>query len=261
MNPYYMNTAGGYQQPHLPSYWPQPAYPMMENLQQSNPLMMNSTSNAFGAPNFVTPPSNPMSFSPIPNPSNMNTTMPSIPKVESAFEPQTTQFVRPVAQSSASVHSKEKKFIDSSPVNPQLNVERNEKPKEFKESKEKSSLQVTLTKKESVPTFTLPPKPKVTPNDASLNHHTPTTVSFASMSANGNNVRPHSTTQKKPNQRYSKMTVPDSEFDFESANAKFDKNEIVPSEAESPLEAVYYQKSSFFDDISCEMKDRQEFKR
>jgi protein LSM14 len=56
----------------------------------------------------------------------------------------------------------------------------------------------------------------------------------------------------------------DRDYDFESANAKFDKaavaQELTPS-AEQLLSALeeakfYDKKSSFFDNISCENKDR-----
>jgi protein LSM14 len=58
---------------------------------------------------------------------------------------------------------------------------------------------------------------------------------------------------KKPLQngkKKEKFKIPDSEFDFATANAKFDKS----SKEEDPT--VYYQKSSFFDNISSEVKDR-----
>ena len=57
---------------------------------------------------------------------------------------------------------------------------------------------------------------------------------------------------RKKEKKSFKVVVPDSEFDFASANAKFDK----PSIQEESAGSVFYQKSSFFDDISCEVKDR-----
>ncbi|KAI9343449.1 Scd6-like Sm domain-containing protein [Zopfochytrium polystomum] len=57
------------------------------------------------------------------------------------------------------------------------------------------------------------------------------------------------------------ITVPNSDYDFESANAKFDKAAaaLEPTEnapgADEPVE-FYNKKKSFFDDISCEAKDR-----
>jgi hypothetical protein len=56
---------------------------------------------------------------------------------------------------------------------------------------------------------------------------------------------------RKPQQ---KITVPDSEFDFESSNAKFAKDELPGQELE---EVSTYTKSSFFDDISNDIKDRE----
>ncbi|KAJ3039064.1 Ribosome biogenesis protein 1 [Rhizophlyctis rosea] len=85
--------------------------------------------------------------------------------------------------------------------------------------------------------------------------------------------------------RGNRIVIPDQDFDFESANAKFNKTELVHEvvkddkspvqegtlqegtpvpaapvsdgeEAESPT--AFYNKSSFFDDISCESKDRAE---
>ncbi len=52
------------------------------------------------------------------------------------------------------------------------------------------------------------------------------------------------------------MTIPDSEFDFESSNAKFDKSSVLQDNSQST--EASYKKSSFFDDISCEVKDRME---
>ncbi|KNC96681.1 uncharacterized protein SPPG_07894 [Spizellomyces punctatus DAOM BR117] len=85
------------------------------------------------------------------------------------------------------------------------------------------------------------------------------------------------------NPRNVRIPVPDSDFDFESANAKFNKTELAQEAATktggdaSPIEAIpppepsvshaeeedeegagFYQKSSFFDNISCESKDRAE---
>lgn len=80
--------------------------------------------------------------------------------------------------------------------------------------------------------------------------------------------------------RGNRIPVPDSDFDFESANAKFNKTELAqaagPGEGSStddlpapegnstPNDEVddeqgnFYQKSSFFDNISCEARDRAE---
>jgi hypothetical protein len=51
-----------------------------------------------------------------------------------------------------------------------------------------------------------------------------------------------------------KMAIPTEEFDFESANAKFIKPE---EENEVEVSEVYYSKKSFFDDISNDVKDRE----
>ncbi|KAJ3102293.1 hypothetical protein HDU97_000650 [Phlyctochytrium planicorne] len=80
---------------------------------------------------------------------------------------------------------------------------------------------------------------------------------------NGNNIR---------------TRVPDSDYDFESANAKFDRSELKfpakPDQANGEEEKVspdneeptspsnFYDKtSSFFDNISCEARDRAEGER
>ena len=79
--------------------------------------------------------------------------------------------------------------------------------------------------------------------------------------------------------RPAKVEVPDADFDFESANAKFNKQDVVkeavagsplneaPSaepispavaaDAPAPVEAAYNKTKSFFDNISSEMKDRE----
>lgn len=50
-----------------------------------------------------------------------------------------------------------------------------------------------------------------------------------------------------------KMVVPKEEFDFDASNAKFSREE----EAEVPeVQELYYEKTSFFDNISTEVKDR-----
>ncbi|KAJ3299955.1 hypothetical protein HK104_005652 [Borealophlyctis nickersoniae] len=77
------------------------------------------------------------------------------------------------------------------------------------------------------------------------------------------------------NYRNNRIVVPDSDFDFESANAKFNKTELAKDGEKSPTAdgpaepeelsddepespSGFYKKSSFFDDISCESKDRAE---
>ncbi|KAJ3273500.1 hypothetical protein HDV01_004420 [Terramyces sp. JEL0728] len=60
--------------------------------------------------------------------------------------------------------------------------------------------------------------------------------------------------EKKPNKKPGKkLNIPTEEFDFESSNAKFEKTDL-----DSPFAEKTYNKSSFFDDISCEMKDKLE---
>jgi len=76
-----------------------------------------------------------------------------------------------------------------------------------------------------------------------------------------------------------KVEVPDADFDFASANAKFNKQDVVKeavagsplteapptegvvpetvSDAAGPVEPAYNKSKSFFDNISSEMKDRE----
>ncbi|KAI8818664.1 uncharacterized protein EV422DRAFT_161489 [Fimicolochytrium jonesii] len=83
-----------------------------------------------------------------------------------------------------------------------------------------------------------------------------------------------------PSSRGGRISVPDSDFDFEISNAKFNKTDVaneasanathdvvVRTEAdddeedgteESEDDPSFYQKSSFFDNISCDAKDRAE---
>jgi hypothetical protein len=56
---------------------------------------------------------------------------------------------------------------------------------------------------------------------------------------------------RKVYQRKTKIEVPKEEFDFESSNLKFERQE--PSEK---MQARGYTKASFFDDISTDLKDR-----
>ena len=79
--------------------------------------------------------------------------------------------------------------------------------------------------------------------------------------------------------RPAKVEVPDADFDFASANAKFNKQDVVKeavagsplneapgleytspavaADAPAPVEAAYNKTRSFFDNISSEMKDRE----
>nr|KAJ3421970.1 hypothetical protein HK105_001667 [Polyrhizophydium stewartii] len=61
--------------------------------------------------------------------------------------------------------------------------------------------------------------------------------------------------------RGQRIVIPDSEFDFESANAKFDKSNVEQEQlhsGESSDDPVFYSKSNFFDNISCDSRDRAE---
>ncbi|KAI8926489.1 hypothetical protein BC831DRAFT_456423 [Entophlyctis helioformis] len=77
----------------------------------------------------------------------------------------------------------------------------------------------------------------------------------ANHTENGPSDQQH---QNQHQPRPQRIVVPDTEYDFESANAKFNKSEVVPREDHSPTEEVYYTKSSFFDNISCDSRDRAE---
>jgi protein LSM14 len=88
-----------------------------------------------------------------------------------------------------------------------------------------------------------------------------------------NNYRGRGGRQFNNNKR-AEFSIPTSEFDFEASNAKFDKSEIVKKdhheaetaeaeeqeeEIEIPQSDEFYDKtSSFFDNISCESKERNE---
>jgi len=53
--------------------------------------------------------------------------------------------------------------------------------------------------------------------------------------------------------------MPSEEFDFEGMNAKFESQKLSTEKEESPqpnTDAFYDKKSSFFDNISCESKDK-----
>ena len=59
--------------------------------------------------------------------------------------------------------------------------------------------------------------------------------------------------QPKPSTR-SGPVIPQTDFDFENSNAKFSKSSTMNDE--SGASPVYYEKSSFFDDISCDSKEK-----
>ena len=60
------------------------------------------------------------------------------------------------------------------------------------------------------------------------------------------------------------MVIPTEEFDFEQSNAKFARDDGTPDENEggdidadaANNSSVFYKKSSFFDDISSDSKER-----
>ncbi len=87
----------------------------------------------------------------------------------------------------------------------------------------------------------------------------------------GNNVR-NSNTRPAQSRDYKnergerrqpkpKMVIPTEEFDFEQSNAKFARDDVAADDNEEDENAVndsgaFYKKSSFFDDISSDSKDR-----
>ncbi|KAJ3305262.1 hypothetical protein HDV03_001860 [Kappamyces sp. JEL0829] len=73
-----------------------------------------------------------------------------------------------------------------------------------------------------------------------------------SSRANGHANREKNNDNRRPPRP--KMVIPTEEFDFEQSNAKFDRDEDEAREDEP--KQVFYNKSSFFDDISSEAKDR-----
>ncbi|EPB83037.1 hypothetical protein HMPREF1544_10220 [Mucor circinelloides 1006PhL] len=87
---------------------------------------------------------------------------------------------------------------------------------------------------------------------------------------NNNNSNNFGDRQYNNNKAKAEFTIPNSEFDFEASNAKFDKSEVVKKEGEEvndeeaeeieiPQPDEFYDKtSSFFDNISCESKERNE---
>ncbi|KAJ1670423.1 hypothetical protein EV182_008222, partial [Spiromyces aspiralis] len=95
----------------------------------------------------------------------------------------------------------------------------------------------------------------------------------------GSNYRRGGSNYRRGNYRGgNRLNVPDSDFDFESSNSKFNKDELIKEFASMgistdevkvgtveikesmvviPKAETYYDKSkSFFDDISCEAKER-----
>ncbi|CEP17787.1 hypothetical protein [Parasitella parasitica] len=93
-----------------------------------------------------------------------------------------------------------------------------------------------------------------------INHRHKNTITSGHRNSSGNIHR-----------RNSGIVIPKSDFDFESSNAKFDKNsmnsieDMVGSNDENVVipepDHFYDKKKSFFDDISCESKEYQEGNR
>lgn len=103
-------------------------------------------------------------------------------------------------------------------------------------------------------------------------------MSHSRSTTTASNGRSHSTRKPPKKQQQVNGTVPSQDFDFESANAKFNKEQILHSMYKREKDAanndlkdeviipeepiVYYDKNkSFFDDISCEAKERAEGKK
>ena len=90
---------------------------------------------------------------------------------------------------------------------------------------------------------------------------------FNNNNSNSNNFGDR---QYSNNKNKAEFSIPNSEFDFEASNAKFDKSEVVKKDGEEvndeeaeeieiPQPDEFYDKtSSFFDNISCESKERNE---
>lgn len=88
----------------------------------------------------------------------------------------------------------------------------------------------------------------------------------------------HANATTAPNSNNSRVYVPNSDFDFETSNAKFNKDNVlkevvhhnddeyaanvIPQDEEEvvipPADDYYNRTKSFFDNISCEAKERQE---
>ncbi|KAI8137230.1 Scd6-like Sm domain-containing protein [Fennellomyces sp. T-0311] len=107
---------------------------------------------------------------------------------------------------------------------------------------------------------------------------TTTTVTNNNGQTRANEKRPSRNGQRRPStkrqSRNGSNVVPMQDFDFASSNAKFDKEQVLRSlfieedtkadedEVVIPEADTYYDKSkSFFDDISCDVKERVSLKK
>ena len=154
---------------------------------------------------------------------------------------------------SNSVHSSPIEKKASSSSSPTKSIPLQEKKPDGNNSIKVQLNYKTPTKKESI-TFDLPPKPKETVKSTNAPAASSNGTHYRSQQQNGKSDAHHTQNahQRQKNQGLKPVTTYDAEFDFESSNAKFEKDATSPADDE----VVYYQKSSFFDDISCEVKDR-----
>lgn len=81
------------------------------------------------------------------------------------------------------------------------------------------------------------------------------TAASAASTHRPSTAQHHHASHNHHQQRPAKVVVPDSEFDFSSANARFSKDSMdEPVESQAP---AYNKHASFFDDISCQAKEQQ----
>lgn len=91
------------------------------------------------------------------------------------------------------------------------------------------------------------------------NASAPRSYSTAASSAPQSSHQNQNTAQSRPQQPRQKIVVPDSEYDFSSANARFSKDSLDGAEATAA--PAYNKHSSFFDDISCQAKEQMSGER
>ncbi len=70
-----------------------------------------------------------------------------------------------------------------------------------------------------------------------------------------NTQRGYHNANRGGNRQQSRLVVPKTDYDFESANAKFSRDDASVS-AEQEVQPAFYQKTSFFDSISSDITDR-----